>query len=71
MDILCGTLDYVCPEMASDQTYTKEVDLWSVGVLTYELIFGFAPFKAEGKTATFNKVKKLEYEFPGAYRFSS
>lgn len=56
--------------MVNGQTYTKEVDLWSVGILTYELIFGLAPFKAEGKSATFNKVKQLEYTFPGAYRFS-
>lgn len=46
MNILCGTLDYVCPEMVSGEEYTKEVDLWSVGILTYELIFGLSPFKA-------------------------
>lgn len=46
MNILCGTLDYVSPEMVAGEVYTKEVDLWSVGVLTYELIFGTAPFKA-------------------------
>lgn len=59
MNILCGTLDYVSPEMVNGLKYTKEVDLWSVGVLTYELIFGIAPFKTETKSATFEKVKKL------------
>lgn len=59
MSILCGTLDYVCPEMAKGEQYTKALDVWSVGVLTYELIFGIAPFKAENKALTFEKVNKL------------
>lgn len=46
------------------------MDLWSVGVLAYELLFGVAPFKAENKSSTFSKVKDLQYNFPGAYRFS-
>ncbi len=70
MQILCGTLDYVCPEMVNGVHYTKEVDLWSVGVLAYQLLFGVAPFKAENKSGTFAKVKDLQYTFPGAYRFS-
>ena len=35
MDIVCGTLDYVCPEMVKGEKYSKEVDIWSIGVLTY------------------------------------
>ena len=43
----CGTLDYISPEMKSGQKYNYSVDIWSIGVLTYELIFGTAPFKKE------------------------
>lgn len=46
---MCGTLDYLSPEMASHQTYDERVDLWSIGVLTYELIYGKAPFKGANK----------------------
>jgi aurora kinase len=49
MNIICGTLDYVSPEMVTNREYTKEVDLWSLGVLTYELLFGSAPFKAQNR----------------------
>lgn len=49
MNILCGTLDYICPEMAANLPYTSSVDLWSVGVLTYELICGVAPFHSATK----------------------
>lgn len=41
----CGTLDYVSPEMKDKGCYTSKVDLWSIGVLTFELLTGTAPFK--------------------------
>jgi aurora kinase len=43
----CGTLDYVSPEMKDKGLYTSKVDLWSIGVLTFELLTGSAPFKNE------------------------
>lgn len=43
----CGTLDYVSPEMKDKGAYTNKVDLWSIGVLTFELLTGSAPFKGE------------------------
>ena len=64
MDIICGTLDYVCPEMAEKMKYTKEVDLWSIGVLVFELLFGEAPFKAETREQTFEKVKNISFKYP-------
>ena len=40
----CGTLDYVSPEIVMGNQYDKMVDVWSVGVLCYELCTGHAPF---------------------------
>lgn len=46
---LCGTLDYLPPEMigsgGKDKWYDEKVDLWSLGVLTYEFLVGEAPFE--------------------------
>jgi aurora kinase len=46
---LCGTLDYLPPEMiksgSRDNWYNEKVDLWSLGVLTYEFLVGEAPFE--------------------------
>ena len=46
---MCGTLDYLPPEMikpgTQDNFYTQAVDLWSLGVLTYEFLVGEAPFE--------------------------
>jgi serine/threonine protein kinase len=41
----CGTLDYVSPEMKDRGEYGNSVDLWSLGVMTFELLVGFPPFK--------------------------
>ena len=46
---MCGTLDYLPPEMlkpgSADNYYDEKVDLWSLGVLTYEFLVGQAPFE--------------------------
>jgi aurora kinase len=46
---MCGTLDYLPPEMlkpgSQDSYYNEKVDLWSLGVLTYEFLVGEAPFE--------------------------
>ncbi len=40
----CGTLDYIAPEMVRGCAYDEMVDNWTVGVLSYELLVGVAPF---------------------------
>ncbi|KAI0015936.1 protein kinase-like protein [Xylariomycetidae sp. FL0641] len=46
---MCGTLDYLPPEMLKpgkdENLYNEKVDLWSLGVLTYEFLVGEAPFE--------------------------
>lgn len=43
----CGTLDYLSPEMKEKGQYDNSVDIWSVGVLTFELLTGFPPYRKE------------------------
>lgn len=40
----CGTPLYVSPELLKRKNYNNKIDVWSVGILTYELLFGKVPF---------------------------
>ena len=41
----CGTSEYIAPELVSNLGYNLSADWWSVGIITYELVFGQTPFK--------------------------
>ena len=41
----CGTVEYMSPEMVNKEEYNKEIDVWSLGILLYEMIHGHSPFK--------------------------
>ena len=43
----CGTTEYMSPELVNHQGYGKENDTWSLGVLLYEMIHGYSPFKPD------------------------
>ena len=40
----CGTFEYMAPELVKELPYNQAVDVWSLGVLLYELIHGYSPF---------------------------
>ena len=48
---LCGTLDYLPPEMVANEPHDHNVDVWSLGVLCYEFLVGTPPFETEGHEA--------------------
>ena len=61
---LCGTIDYLPPEMLKHNTYDHNVDLWCLGVLTYEFLVGKPPFECEESSQTYAKILAVEYTFP-------
>ncbi|CAH1270854.1 aurora kinase C-like [Branchiostoma lanceolatum] len=61
---LCGTLDYLPPEMIEGKMHDEKVDLWSLGVLCYEFLVGKPPFEAEGHSETYRRISKVDLRFP-------
>ncbi|CAK9030650.1 Calcium/calmodulin-dependent protein kinase type 1 (CaM kinase I) (MnCaMKI), partial [Durusdinium trenchii] len=59
----CGTPGYVAPEIISGKPYGKEVDMWSLGVITYILLAGYPPFYDENQNTLFRQIKKAKYKF--------
>ena len=61
---LCGTLDYLPPEMILGQEHDQNVDVWSLGVLMYEFLVGNPPFEAQGHHETYKKISKVDIKWP-------
>jgi len=59
----CGTPGYVAPEVLTQETYDKAVDMWGVGIITYILLAGYPPFYAENDAALFDKIINADYDF--------
>ena len=54
----CGTTEYMAPEMVNLKEYSKEIDVWSLGILLYEMVHGHSPFIP--KKPTFNEREVME-----------
>jgi aurora kinase, other len=61
---MCGTLDYLPPEIVGHEEHDEMVDVWSLGILLYELLVGQPPFDAPGQTATYLRIQKVDIRFP-------
>jgi serine/threonine protein kinase len=63
----CGTIEYMAPEIIKEMPYDKSIDVWSLGILLYELIHGYSPFRADGDqeeehTQIFKNIIKFKFK---------
>ncbi|XP_060903474.1 aurora kinase B [Labrus mixtus] len=61
---MCGTLDYLPPEMIEGHTHSEKVDLWCIGVLCYECLIGNPPFETASHSETYKRITKVDLKFP-------
>eukprot|EP00817_Percolomonadidae_sp_ATCC50343_P000367 CAMPEP_0117418890 /NCGR_PEP_ID=MMETSP0758-20121206/576_1 /TAXON_ID=63605 /ORGANISM="Percolomonas cosmopolitus, Strain AE-1 (ATCC 50343)" /LENGTH=987 /DNA_ID=CAMNT_0005199655 /DNA_START=177 /DNA_END=3138 /DNA_ORIENTATION=- len=59
-----GTPLYMAPELVDQKPYTRVVDLWSFGVILYELYVGKTPFVTTNLVALMNSIRNHEISFP-------
>lgn len=66
INTLCGTPIYMAPEIIKHKTYTNKSDLWSLGIIMYEMIFGKLPFKASNFIQLLKSINKnnICYSYP-------
>lgn len=61
---MCGTLDYLPPEMVEGKQYDDSIDQWCLGVLCYEFLVGNPPFESEDSEKTYDKIRRIEVRYP-------
>jgi len=61
---MCGTIDYLPPEMVQHKQYNEKVDHWCIGVLAYEFLCGKPPFEHDDQHVTYRRIMEVNYSFP-------
>ena len=61
---MCGTLSYLAPEIINKEGHDEHVDIWCIGVLLFDLIAGYHPFKGYDMNSVRKNINKLKIKWP-------
>ncbi len=66
METQCGSPLYMAPEVLAHNKYDAKADLWSVGIILYQMLFGFTPFNGKNPLNLLDNIKTTKLQFPSA-----
>lgn len=61
---MLGSPIYMAPEILRGEIYSTKADIWSLGVVLYEMVYGFCPFESTTIPKLIEVLKETELEFP-------
>jgi len=61
---LCGTPNYIAPEVLKKQGHSYEADIWALGCMMFAMLVGTPPFETKSLSRTYAKIAANEYEIP-------
>jgi len=64
---LCGTPDYLAPEIILSKGHNKAVDYWALGILIYEMCAGFVPYYSDDPMEVYQLILAGDLKFPSHF----
>nr|AML77160.1 putative LOV domain-containing protein [Gloriosa superba] len=65
-----GTEEYIAPEIITGAGHTSAVDWWALGILLYEMLYGYTPFRGKTRQKTFANILHKDLKFPASISVS-
>nr|AML79649.1 putative LOV domain-containing protein [Carapichea ipecacuanha] len=65
-----GTEEYIAPEIITGAGHTSAVDWWALGILLYEMLYGYTPFRGKTRQKTFANILHKDLKFPASIQVS-
>ncbi|KAG5515407.1 hypothetical protein RHGRI_036457 [Rhododendron griersonianum] len=65
-----GTEEYIAPEIITGAGHSSAVDWWALGILLYEMLYGYTPFRGKTRQKTFANVLHKDLKFPSSIQVS-